>query len=365
MADGGGAPDPAAPGGAAEPPALERVLRFDDRPLVPGAATWPVDVPPFEEGRFHSPKHRVLQLLMRAAQEGAVRLPAPLRRGVVGALARAGRAADRRHTRAAEEYIRAALPLATDPEVDALVAAGWRHLLRVALAALGVGRSVVGRRFGDHYELSACAEAMEVLERPEGAIILTAHAGFWEASCPALVAMGWTPIYGVGKAPRNDFVARDLQRMREQQGMRVIPRRGAMAAVPAAVRAGATVGMLLDHRPRRKPVWAPFFGRLAACDRSAGVLLRRVRAPLVFYGCYSVPGTDALDDWRFQLRFPRVLHPEELAGLDPEAVAARVNAELERIILHRPDEVFWLHDRFKGAPAPSGGGSGGESSPGR
>ena len=344
---------------------LEPVDRFDDRLLVPGDTDWPVEVPRFEEGRFHGPKHRALQLLMRAAQEGAIRLPGPLRGALVGALAAAGRRLDHRHTRAAEEYVRAALPLASEVEVHRLVGAGWRHLLRVALVALGVGRHVVGRRLGDHYTITACDEAMEVLERPGGAMLITAHAGFWEASCPAIVGMGWGPTYGVGKAPRNDFVARDLQRMREQQGMRVIPRRGAMSAVPAAVRAGASVGMLLDHRPRQKPVWAPFFGRMAACDRSAGVLLRRVKAPLVFYGCYSEPGEDVLDRWRFQLRFPRVLHPEELSGLGPEAVAARVNAELEQLILHRPDEVFWLHDRFKGAPPPPAGGDDGDSSPRR
>ncbi len=350
-----------APRSAGSTSPLEHVRRFDDRRLLTQETSWPVEVPPFEDGRFHSPKHRALQLLMKAAQGTALRLPGPLQRGLVASLAGAGRALDKRHTRAAEDYIRAALPLATDPEVDLLVAQAWRHLLRIALVAVGVDRHVMGGRLGDHYEIKACPEALDVLERPGGAIMLSAHVGFWEACCPAIVGMGWGPSYGVGKAPRNDFVARDLERARESQGMRVIPRRGAMAAVPAAVRAGASVGMLLDHRPRRKPIYAPFFGRLAACDRSAGVLLRRVKAPLVFYACYSAKGTDALDSWRFELRLPAVIEPEELAGVDPESIAARINSELERLILHRPEEAFWLHDRFRGAPDKAPGDSEDES----
>ena len=110
--------------------------------------------------------------------------------------------------------------------------------------------------------------------------------------------------------------------------------------------------MLLDHRPRQKPVMAPFFGRPARCDRSAGVLLRRVRVPLLFYAGYSVPGTDPLDNWRLELRLPRVIMPEALKGLSPEEIAGVINHELEGLILHRPDEVFWLHDRFKGTPTP-------------
>ncbi|MFM7280995.1 MAG: hypothetical protein ACKO32_04355, partial [Planctomycetia bacterium] len=42
--------------------------------------------------------------------------------------------------------------------------------------------------------------------------------------------------------------------------------------------------------------------------------------------------------------------PEELTGASPEAVAARINAELERLILACPDQYFWLHDRYRGAP---------------
>jgi len=350
---------------APEAAPLEQIRRFDDVRLETPVVDWPVEVPPFEEGRFHGAKHRALQVLMKAAQESALWLPGPLQRGLVSALAGAGRALDKRHTRAAEDYIRSALPLATDPEVDQLVAQAWRHLLRIALVAVGVEREVMGGRLGDHYEIEACPEAMDVLGRPGGAIMLSAHVGFWEACCPAIVGMGWGPSYGVGKAPRNDFVARDLRLARESQGMRVIPRRGAMVAVPAAVRAGASVGMLLDHRPRQKPVYAPFFGRIAACDRSAGVLLRRVKAPLVFYACYSAEGTDALDSWRFQLRFPAVIEPEELVGLGPESIAARINSELERLILHRPEEAFWLHDRFRGAPEAAPGESPAESSAAR
>jgi lauroyl/myristoyl acyltransferase len=346
---------------ASEAAPLEQIRRFDDVRLETPAIDWPVEVPPFEEGRFRGAKHRALQVLMKAAQESALWLPGPLQRGLVKALAGAGRALDRRHTRAAEDYIRSALPLATDPEVDQLVAQAWKHLLRIALVAVGVERNVMGGRLGDHYEIEACPEAMDVLGRPGGAIMVSAHVGFWEACCPAIVGMGWGPSYGVGKAPRNDFVARDLRLARESQGMRVIPRRGAMVAVPRAVRAGASVGMLLDHRPRQKPVYAPFFGRIAPCDRSAGVLLRRVKAPLVFYACYSAEGTEALDSWRFQLRFPAVIEPEELVGLGPESIAARVNSELERLILHRPDEAFWLHDRFRGAPGAAPGESPAES----
>lgn len=321
-----------------------------ERPIGVDGRPWPLEIPPFRDERFRSPWHRAQYVALRAAQRGTLALPGPLREGVVRAVAATGCVFDRRHTAAAEQYVRAALPDAPASEVREIVREGWRHLMRVALVSEGLERRVMGNPFAEHYSVEMCDEAAAILEAGTGAFLITAHCGYWEASCPGIVTLGFQPAYAIGKAPRNDFVAAHIQRMREAQGMRLISRKGAMAAVPQAVREGAYVGMLLDHRPRQKPVYAPFFGRPAGSDRSAGVLLRRVKAPMVFYGCYSREGADPLKDWRFDLRFPAVIQPDELAGLDPVAIATRVNQELEKLIRHRPKEMFWLHDRFKGAP---------------
>ncbi|MEM8711110.1 MAG: lysophospholipid acyltransferase family protein, partial [Planctomycetota bacterium] len=278
---------------------LPRVTRFDDRRIELPAGGWPVEVPPFRDERFRSLWHRFLYVSMRGAQRGVFVLPRPLREAIVGALAWGGRVFDRRHTEAARDYISTALPDLSTAEVDALIKKAWRHLLRMAVVSEGVSDRIMGQRLGDHYEVYMDPVAEELIAESASAIFVTAHAGYWEASCPGVIGLGVPAAYAIGKAPRNDFVAQHIQRMRESQGMRLIPRNGAMSAVPAALRAGGIVGMLMDHRPRQKPVTAPFFGRPAACDRSAGVLLRRVKAPLVFYGCYGIPGEDPLETWRF------------------------------------------------------------------
>lgn len=336
---------------------LEKFTDYDDRVIEPGDLDWPVEVPPFRDERFRTLWHRVQYLALRGAQGGALGLPRPLRSAVVNTLAALGRVFDRRHTEAARTFISAAFPEYTAAELNAVAKEAWRHLMRVALVSEGISKHVMGGRLGDHYDVYMDPAVRELLSRRQAVILITGHVGHWEASCPGITTIGFRPVYAIGKAPRNDYVAQHIQRMREGQGMRLISRKGAMQTVPQAMRGGSHVGMLLDHRPRQKPLIAPFFGRPAGCDRSAGVLIRRVKAPLVFYGCYGAAGTDPLRDWRFELRFARVIHPEELRGLDPVEVATRVNRELEALIRYRPKEVFWLHDRFRDAPAtfdPSG-----------
>ncbi len=270
--------------------------------------------------------------------------PGPVRKLWIWKLATIGRLFDRRHSRAAREFIRTAYPEASDQRVEQLVRAAWRHLPRVVLESARL-RHMIGSRLGDHYDLKLCPGVESILEQGTGALILTPHVGIWEALASPLGAMGFAPFHAVGKAPRNGHLADFIARQRRESGARMISRKGAMKEVPTVVRAGGSVLMLLDHRARSKPILAPFFGRPAACDRSAGVLVRRLGAPLVFVGCYFQAGPRP-----YRLEFSKVILPEELAGLDPVEIMTRVNQENERLIRACPEQYFWLHDRFKELP---------------
>lgn len=283
---------------------------------------------------------------LRAAQLVAVRLPEALLRPLVGSIARVAAAADRRHTRAARRFVEAALPDRDPAERERLVLGAWRHLVHLAVENERIAR-LAGRRLGDCFDVVACEGFEELRRSGQGCLFVTAHVGVWEAIGLPLIGMGFSPVYAIGKPPRNDPLARYIQRRREATGGRVIARRGAMRSVPAVVRAGGSVVMLLDQRARKKPVFAPLFGRPAACDRSAGVLVRRVGAPIVFAACYNTA-----ERGRYRVVFSRIVRPEELSGMSPEAVMTLVNRESERLILAEPDQYFWLHDRYKGAPDP-------------
>jgi Kdo2-lipid IVA lauroyltransferase/acyltransferase len=273
----------------------------------------------------------------------AARLPAGMRRVLVGGLARLARIVDRSHTRAAEEYLRQVLGAQLAPaELDARVLQAWKHLFEITLDAFVFERRVPASDVRAHFAVELCPEARALLERKEGCVVISAHVGDWESGPAILPWLGFDPLYAISKPPKNRWLSVHAQRVRESRGMRLVPRRGAMEFAPAVVRAGGTLVMLLDQRARKKPVLAPFFGREAQCDRSASVLLRRLRAPLVFAACYrtAVP-------FQFRLVVPRVVRPEEVSGKSAEEVAALVNSELEKLILAAPEQHFWLHDRWR------------------
>ena len=287
-------------------------------------------------------------LAARATLAITARLPRLLRDSLVGGVARLAMGFDERHREPACDFVRTALPDRDSAEVVRLVRGAYRHLFEVALESERMNAKLLGRPLGEHFEFEFCPGFHELVARAEGGLFITPHIGNWEVIGMPLAAMGFSPLTAVGKPLRNGPMARHLQRRRQAFGGYFVPREGAMRSVPAIVRAGGGVVLFLDQRGRKKPILADFFGRPAHSDRSAGVLVRRVGAPLVVLACYATECP-----WRYRMVFQRIVTPEELSGSSPAQVIAIINREMEVLIRRHPEQYFWLHDRYKGAPASS------------
>lgn len=286
---------------------------------------------------------------LRASLELGSRLPRGAQDGLARALARVARLVDRRHTQSARKYIAQALPSASENEREELVLGAWRHLIALALEDARFNQRVLGPRLLEHYDVKMHDDVRRAFANG-GGLAITAHVGNWEALPTLLVALGARPLYAVSRPARNRPLSLFAQATREARGYRLLHRHGAADEIRAIVGARGWVGLLLDQRARgKKAVLAPFFGRLAHSERGVAVLARRLRAPLVFAACYR-----AREPFRYRAVLPRVIWPDELAGREPEAIAALINRELEQLILAEPAQYFWLHDRYYKAPEPAG-----------
>lgn len=311
----------------------------------PGDVEWPVE----EEsalGERNGPMAWIEYGLARGCAKLANALPSPLRRVLLGGLARFAKWVTPRRTAAARDFVATAFPELDRKELDRRVLTAWKHLFHITLASEEVKKRLVGRSLREHFDFEICDEAAELLESRTGCLFVSCHLGHWEIAPGVLSALGFRSLYVVGKPPKNRPLSRRVQELREQLGVRVLPRRGAMRTVPTVLRSRGHVAMLLDQRARLKPAFAPFFGRPARCDRSAAVLIRRLEVPIVIGSCF---GTET--PWRFKLRLGPVIRPEELEGARPEQIIERLNRELEAVIRRHPEQYFWLHDRYRDAPS--------------
>jgi KDO2-lipid IV(A) lauroyltransferase len=305
---------------------------------------WPVESQSVE-GLEDGPWLRVECLLLRAAVGVAVRLPERWLDLLLGGLARLARRMDRSHTEAARVFLRQALGELPPEELEARVLQAYRHVFWVLVDGERLRARVPRERLAERYDIRWTDEARALAASGGSCIMVSAHVGAWEAALPIPGLMGLGPLYLIGRPPKSKPVARWVQPRREALGVRLLPRSGGMRLARSVIAGGGSIGMLLDQRARKNPVLAPFFGRPARCDRSAGVLLKRLRVPVLVVACYRGP-----EPLTYRVEFPAVLRPEDFEGADPTAIAGRLNEVFERMILAHPEQYFWLHDRYRKTP---------------
>jgi KDO2-lipid IV(A) lauroyltransferase len=192
----------------------------------------------------------------------------------------------------------------------------------------------------DHY-LAARA-------RGKGVLVLTGHLGAWELSS-FYHSLAGHPMGMVIRRLDNPLVDALVNRIRCQHGNRVLHKDDFARGLIAAMRAGDTVGILMDtNMTPPQGLFVPFFG-VPACTASG---LARVALKT---GAAVLPGFLLWEDseQQYVLRF----YPElALASTgDPEADTldntARFTAVLEDSIRQYPSQWLWMHRRWKTRPA--------------
>jgi KDO2-lipid IV(A) lauroyltransferase len=184
-------------------------------------------------------------------------------------------------------------------------------------------------------------------DRGEGVLVLTGHLGAWELSSFYHSLAGY-PMGMVIRRLDNPLVDRMVNRIRCRHGNRVLHKDDFARGLLAAMRAGETVGILMDtNMTPPQGLFVPFFG-VSACTASG---LARVALKT---GAAVLPGFLLWEESERQY----VLHfyPElALADTgDSEADTAdntaRFTTVLEDAIRQYPSQWLWMHRRWKTRP---------------
>jgi KDO2-lipid IV(A) lauroyltransferase len=239
----------------------------------------------------------------------------------------------------ARRNIKRALPALSESEIADVIAGMWDNLGRVAaeyphLKQIGVfepgGR--VETRGLDHVDRAVAAGRRM--------IIFSGHIANWEIAALAAVQYGIS-VAQIYRAANNPRVDRMITRFRGDAA-ELIPK-GAVAArrAIATLRRGAHLTMLADQK-MNDGIPVPFFGRPAMTAPALAALALR-------FDCDVLPArVERLGGAHFRLT---VLPPLPLprtgdSHADAAALMAQVNAILETWIRDRPEQWFWVHQRW-------------------
>lgn len=181
----------------------------------------------------------------------------------------------------------------------------------------------------------------------KGVVFLTAHFGGWELSAFAHSLHGhWLHI--VMRPMDNEYLDRLLQRYRTLHGNKTVAKDDFVRGLLAAMKAGETVGILMDtNMTPPQGIFVDFFG-IPACTASglARIALRTDAA--------VVPGFTIWDPAlkKYRLRFDPALELIRTGDLEADIAA---NTQLftkviEGYVRKYPDQWLWVHRRWKTRP---------------
>jgi Kdo2-lipid IVA lauroyltransferase/acyltransferase len=185
------------------------------------------------------------------------------------------------------------------------------------------------------------------LKRGKGVLFLTGHLGGWELSAFVHSLYGH-PLHVVMRPLDNIHLDRLVRQYRTMHGNTMVEKDDFVRGLLAAVKAGETVGILMDtNMTPPQGVFVDFFG-IPACTASglARIALRTDAA--------VVPGFTIWDAslGKYRLRFDPAVPLIRSGDDDADAVAntARFTHIIEEYVRQYPDQWLWVHRRWKTRP---------------
>jgi KDO2-lipid IV(A) lauroyltransferase len=183
--------------------------------------------------------------------------------------------------------------------------------------------------------------------RGKGVLFLTAHFGGWELSAFAHSLHGhWLNV--VMRPMDNPYLNRMIEHYRTMHGNKMVNKDDFVRGLLAAMKAGETVGILMDtNMTPPQGVFVDFFG-IQACTASglARIALRTDAA--------VVPGFTIWDKGlgKYRLRFDPALPLVRTGDLEADIVAntQTFTKVIEGYVRKYPDQWLWVHRRWKTRP---------------
>jgi KDO2-lipid IV(A) lauroyltransferase len=186
-------------------------------------------------------------------------------------------------------------------------------------------------------------EALKLLEKKKGGLLLVGHFGNWELMGFMSKVIG-NPILVIAKPIKQERIDRWITGIRKVAGLEMIPPENASRKVVRALSKNRVIGILIDQRAKRsRGVWADFFGRKAPTTPGLAVFALRTRAPVV--PVFMV--RNGFQKHRLIIKEPlELIHTGDFEK-DVAANTQLFNQTLESMIRQYPDQWFWLHRRWE------------------
>jgi KDO2-lipid IV(A) lauroyltransferase len=198
--------------------------------------------------------------------------------------------------------------------------------------------------FKKRVRIEGLEEALRLLGRGKGALLLLSHFGNWEMMGIMSKLIGHSIMVLAKPMKKNKRIDEFITRIRSAAGLEVVSSIKASRTVIKALSQNRVVGILIDQRAKRSEgIWADFFGKKAPTTPGLAALAMKTGAPVV--PVFMV--RNGFNQHRLVIHEPlQLVHTGDIKK-DVEANTELFNHTLESMIRQYPDQWFWVHRRWE------------------
>ena len=239
------------------------------------------------------------------------------------------------------DNIKHAFPEKSDKELRSIAKASFRNLARVAVGVLIMPRLLkrVPSGFESmHYDRVAKAHTMG----PGGIVYFTAHYGNWESQSWTSTLLGGD-FTAVGRPFRNKLIYRNIARLREAVGLKLVNKKEAIRPLIRTLKRGGEVGLVADQYAGKGGVPTVFMGRVCSTTGAAAALARMTHCPIVPAFCRELPN----HHFQAYIYEPFFVNETDDPEKDIREATQRCMDCLEKEIRRAPENYLWAHRKWR------------------
>lgn len=256
---------------------------------------------------------------------------------------------DSKHRRLSHENLRQALgSQVPQAQIDRIACHSFQHFAITLLEMIVASRKLREQNWRECVDWSSSTTLRSSAEEGRGLILLAPHLGNWEIFGRCLGFDGI--VFHVLIRPlENPYLAEYLRKEREGLGSKLYPRRGGFRELMAALESRSFIALFPDQNQRKRGIFVDWFGRKAATDRSPAFLALQYQAPVVVGTLLRV---GKFSNFRFELKVSRVTFPPKTGDREADLLAytESIHRVMEELIRQRPEQYFWVHNRYRTRP---------------
>ena len=239
------------------------------------------------------------------------------------------------------DNLRLAMPELSEAERQEIATEMWGHQARLVVEAAYPNRIFDLSPGSDRIEVTGLEHIAPDLEAGRPILFFTGHTGCFEF-LPAVGVHHDFAMATLFRPPNNRYVAERLLAQREMLNGLLIPASwGAAVTLRTELRAGRSVGLLVDQKFRAGPM-VDFFGHPAPTNPLVVKLSESTDRKVVPARCIRLPG----NRYRVAVEKPLALVRRPSGKMDVEASLRLVNGTVERWVREYPEQWMWFHRRW-------------------